>query len=60
MEGAGRFYIAGPNCDFVDLGLLNAYMHEMVKMTPLQGSFFEIVGTSQDVALIGAAVSSRK
>ena len=54
MEGAGRFYIAGPNCDFVDLGLLNAYMQEMVKMTPLQGSFFEIVETSQDVALIGA------
>ena len=59
LEGAGRFYIAGPNCDLVDLGLLNAYMHEMVKMTPLQGSFFEIVETSQDVALIGAAVSSR-
>ena len=34
-------------------------MQDMVKMTPLQGSFFEIVETSQDIALIGAAVSSR-
>jgi len=60
LEGAGRFYIAGPNCDFVDLGLLNAYMQEMVKMTPLQGSFFETIETSHDIALIGAAVSSRR
>ncbi len=59
LEGAGRFYLAGPNADFVDLGLLNVYVQDMVKMTPLQGSFFEIVDTSHDIAIIGAAVSSR-
>jgi glucokinase len=59
MDGPGRFYLAGPNCDFVDLGLVNMYLQDMVKMSPLQGSFFEIVPTSHDLALIGAAVSSR-
>ncbi len=59
LEGPGRFYISGPNADFVDLGLLNLYLLDMVKMSPLQGSFFEIVPTSQDLALIGAAVTSR-
>ena len=59
LDGPGRFYVAGPNSDFVDLGLLNLYLQDMVKMSPLQGSFFEIVPTSHDLALIGAAVSSR-
>lgn len=58
LDGPGRFYIAGPNAEFVDLSLLSSYLQEMVKMSPLQGSFFEIVPTSQDLALIGAAVSS--
>jgi glucokinase len=59
LDGPGRFYLAGPNTDFVDLNLLNRYLLDMVKMSPLQGSFFEIVPTSHDLALIGAAVSSR-
>jgi predicted NBD/HSP70 family sugar kinase len=58
LDGPGRFYIAGPNADFVDLQLLANYLHEMVTMTPLQGSYFEIVQTSHDLAIIGAAVSS--
>ena len=59
FDGPGRFYLAGPNCDFVDLGLVTQYLQDMVKMSPLQGSCFEIVHTSQDLALIGAAVCSR-
>jgi predicted NBD/HSP70 family sugar kinase len=59
VDGPGRFYIAGPNADFVDLGLLGMYLQEMVKMTPLQGTFFEVVPTSHDLALIGAAMASR-
>jgi glucokinase len=59
LDGPGRFYLAGPNTDFVDLNLLNRYLQDMVKMSPLQGTFFEIVPTSHDLALIGAAVSSR-
>jgi len=58
LDGPGRFYIAGPNADFVDVNLLGNYLHEMVTMTPLQGSFFEIVQTSHDLAIIGAAVAS--
>jgi predicted NBD/HSP70 family sugar kinase len=59
LEGPGRIYLAGPNCDFVDLNLLNRYLLDMVKMSPLQGTFFEIVPTSHDLAIVGAAVSSR-
>lgn len=59
VDGPGRFYLAGPNSDFVDLGLLNLYLQDMVKMSPLQGTFFEIVRTSHDLALIGAAITSR-
>jgi predicted NBD/HSP70 family sugar kinase len=57
LEGPGRFYLTGPNSDLVDLGLVNMYLQDMVKMSPLQGSHFEIVPTSHDLALIGAALS---
>jgi len=56
LDGPGRFYLAGPNTDYIDAGLLGMYLQEMVKMTSLQGSFFEIVPNSHDLALIGAAV----
>jgi len=56
FDGPGLFYLAGPNCDFVDLGLVTQYLQDMVKMSPLQGSLFEIVPNSHDLALIGAAV----
>jgi glucokinase len=59
LDGPGRFYLAGPNADFVDLRLLGGYLQEMVKMSPLQGSSFQIVPTSHDMAVIGAAVASR-
>ena len=56
LDGPGRFYLAGPNTDYIDAGLLSMYLQEMVKMSPLQGSLFEIVPNSHDLALIGAAV----
>jgi predicted NBD/HSP70 family sugar kinase len=59
VDGPGRFYLAGPNADFVDPGILSLYLQEMVKMSPLQGTFFEVVPTSHDLALIGAAMTSR-
>ncbi len=59
LDGPGRFYLAGPNIDFVDLNMVNMYLLDMVKMSPLQGSYFDIVPTSHDLALIGAAVCSR-
>jgi predicted NBD/HSP70 family sugar kinase len=56
LDGPGRFYLAGPNTEYIDVGLLGIYLQEMVKMTSLEGSFFEIVPDSHDLALIGAAV----
>jgi len=56
LDGPGRFYLAGPNTDYIDAGLLSMYLQDMVKMSPLQGSLFEIVPNSHDLALIGAAV----
>jgi glucokinase len=56
-DGPGRFYISGPNAKFVQLRLLDQYVREMVQMSPLQGSTFEAVPTSDETALIGAALS---
>jgi predicted NBD/HSP70 family sugar kinase len=58
LNGPGRFYISGPNARFVQLGLLDLYVHEMVKMSPLQGSSLEVIPTSDEIAVIGAAVSA--
>jgi predicted NBD/HSP70 family sugar kinase len=58
MEGAGKFFISGPNARFIDLSLLNLYLGEMVKMSTLQGSVFELIATSHDIGVIGAAVNA--
>jgi predicted NBD/HSP70 family sugar kinase len=58
FDGPGKFYITGPNAKFVDTPLLNTYLQEMVKMSPLQGSFLEVLQTSDEIAIIGAAVSA--
>jgi glucokinase len=60
MDGPGRFYVSGPNARFVQLGLLDQHVRDMVKMSPLQGSTFEAVPTSDETALIGAALSSEQ
>ena len=58
LDGPGKFFIMGPQSQFVDLGLIGQYIHEMVKMSPLQGSLFETISTSADLAVIGAAVNA--
>lgn len=60
MDGPGDFYITGPNAQFVDIGLLHRSVHEMVKMTPLQGSRFEIIPMSDEIGIIGAAVNAEQ
>jgi len=60
MEGPGKFFVSGPNARFVDLGLLYAYIHEMVKMSTLQDTSVEIVSTGDEVAVLGAAVSAER
>jgi len=60
MEGPGKFFITGPNAKFVDLGLLDRCLQEMVKMSPLKGSFFEVIPTSDEDGVIGAAVNAER
>jgi glucokinase len=58
MEGPGTFFVSGPEVRFIDVGLLDRLLHEMVKMSPLQGSRFEVVPTSDEVGIVGAAVNA--
>jgi glucokinase len=60
MEGPGKFYISGPNAIFLDVGRLDRYVHQMVKMSPLQGSMFEVISTTDEVGIIGAAVNAER
>jgi predicted NBD/HSP70 family sugar kinase len=57
MSGPGKFFVTGPNSKFVNLNLINEYLHEMVKLSPLQSYSVELVPGSEDAnATIGAAV----
>jgi predicted NBD/HSP70 family sugar kinase len=58
LDGPGKFFITGPNSRFVNLTLLGEYLHEMVKLSPLQGYSTEVVPGGEDVALIGAGVNA--
>ena len=60
MDGPGHFYITGHNAKFIDLPMLDRFVHEMVKMSPLQGSRFEVVPTSDEVGIIGAALNAER
>ncbi len=58
MDGPGKFFVSGHNARHLDLQMLNGYLHEMVKMSPLQGYAFEVVAGGDEVAVIGAAVNA--
>ncbi len=60
MEGPGLFFITGPNAKFIDIGLLDRIVHEMVKMSPLQGSRFEVIPSNDELGIIGAAVNAER
>lgn len=60
LEGPGKFFITGPNARFIDLKLLDYMLHEMVKMSPLQGSLLEVISTSDEIGVIGAAVNAAR
>ena len=59
LEGCGKFYISGLNSHHVDTEMLLRYLHEMVKMTPLQGSLFEVISTTAELGIIGAALNAQ-
>jgi predicted NBD/HSP70 family sugar kinase len=58
LEGPGPFYFTGPNSNWIDIGVLSRLVHDMVKMSPLQGSRFELIPTNDDFGVIGAAVNA--
>ncbi len=58
ISGPGRFFITGPNARFIDVELLSRYVYEMVKMSPLQGSVFEVTPVDDKTSIIGAAVNA--
>jgi predicted NBD/HSP70 family sugar kinase len=60
LRGPGKFYLAGFNVRFVDMPMLNDYLHQMVKMSPLQSYSIEIVKDAHETRLIGAAVSAEQ
>jgi glucokinase len=60
LHGAGRFFITGYNVRFLDLGLLKDYLHQMVKMSPIQGYSIEVVPEDQLTRVIGAAVAAEQ
>jgi glucokinase len=58
LAGPGKFFISGFNARHLDLNLLHQYLHEMVKMSPLQSYVFEVVPDSDVNGVIGTAVSA--
>ena len=60
LDGPGKFFVLGPNTEFVDTRLLNQYLHEMVTMSSLQNSQFETLEGSREVAMIGAALRAEQ
>jgi predicted NBD/HSP70 family sugar kinase len=58
LDGPGKFYLTGYNARFIDVERLNLDLQDMVRMSSLQGSLFEIVPTSDEIAVVGAAVSA--
>jgi glucokinase len=58
LHGHGNFFITGSNARFLDLSLLGRYVEEMVTMSPLQGSSFQIMETGDEVGALGAAIDA--
>jgi glucokinase len=58
QDGPGKFFVTGYNASFINLTLLNEYLHDMVKLSPLQGYSIEVVPGGETVAAIGAAVNA--
>jgi glucokinase len=60
LRGAGKFYLTGTNIHFLDLNMLKDYLHQMVKMSPLQGYMLEVVDDDETVRVLGAAVAAEQ
>jgi predicted NBD/HSP70 family sugar kinase len=60
QAGARKFFITGYNVRFLDLKMLKDYLHQMVKMSPLQSYSIEIVDDDQMTRVVGAAVAAEQ
>lgn len=60
LAGPGKFLITGYNARHVDLNLLERYLHEMIKMSPLRSYTVEVVPGGADLAVVGAAVNAEQ
>jgi hypothetical protein len=60
FRGAGRFFLTGYNMRFLDLNMLKDYLHQMVKMSPLQSYMLEVVDDDETTRVIGAAVAAER
>ena len=58
MQGPGRFYYTGFNVQYLDMKLLQHYLQQMVKMSPLQSYTLEAIPMSDDLAVTGAAIAA--
>jgi glucokinase len=58
LDGPGKFFVTGFDARHLNLSLLNEYLSEMVKLSPLQGYQVEVVPSGENVAIIGAAVNA--
>ena len=59
-RGPGRFFLTGYNVRFLDLNMLKDYLHQMVKMSPLQSYMLEVVEDSDATRVLGAAVAAEQ
>jgi glucokinase len=60
VMGAGKFFFTGYNVRFLDLNLQRNHLHEMVKMSPLQGYQLDIVPEDQSTRVLGAAIAAEQ
>lgn len=58
LDGPGKFFIAGATSRFVQVNLVSHYLQEMVTMSPLQGSVFEVIPGLEELSIAGAAVNA--
>jgi predicted NBD/HSP70 family sugar kinase len=60
QAGPGKFFLTGYNVRFVDLNMLREYLHQMVKMSPIQSYSVEVVEDDHATRVIGSAVAAEQ
>jgi len=57
MDGPGQLHITRANAKFIDASMLDRFVHEMVKRSPLQGSRVEVILSNEEIGIIVVADS---